>query len=358
MTTITRKFDISNPFGAVWGASGVQGFFGEGYPFHGWLRRFCPGFGFGGMCFVAKTATLNSRPGNMPLSGITPTERLPKCVWASHRNGIALNAVGLSNPGLEALLLGQFANVPQVWQKRDKSFQISIMSTAQTSEARLLETKDMLGLIGRCVPDFNSEFGIQINISCPNVGMSHGSNKETTDEIIAVLGLAQMNVPGIKIIIKLAPTFPPTPTTVGKFAKHPACWGICMGNTIPWRSPIPWLPEDSELQINWDGLFGEDEKSPLQKRGLTQAGGLSGKPLLPIICEWLRQARSYGVQCHLNGGGGILHPKDVFQVFDAGADSVSLGSIAFLRPWNLKRCIGDSHYTLLERYLKEGTEND
>ncbi|WKZ26690.1 MAG: hypothetical protein QY304_01145 [Candidatus Paceibacterota bacterium] len=351
MTTMTRKFDISNPFGAVWGASGVQGFFGEGYPFHSILKRFCPGFLLR-ISFVAKTATLDSRPGNMPLSGITPTERLPKCVWASHRKGIALNAVGLSNPGLEALLLGKFKGVPQTWQERDKPFQISIMSTAQTSEARLRETKDMLGLIGRCATDFQSEFGIQINISCPNVSMSHRSNEDTVNETLATLDLAKDSAPGIRIIVKLSPTFPPE--SVHQISRHPACWGIVMGNTVPWRSPIPWLLEESGLQINWDDLFGKDEKSPLQKRGLTQAGGLSGRPLLPIICEWIQRARGSGVQCHLNGGGGILHPKDVCRVFDAGADSISLGSIAFLRPWRLAECITESHLKMLRRFFEHG----
>ncbi len=202
MTTMTRKFDISNPFGAVWGASGVQGFFGEGYPFHSILKRFCPGFLLR-ISFVAKTATLDSRPGNMPLSGITPTERLPKCVWASHRKGIALNAVGLSNPGLEALLLGKFKGVPQTWQERDKPFQISIMSTAQTSEARLRETKDMLGLIGRCATDFQSEFGIQINISCPNVtgGVDFGTNPQSAQAVVK----AVRESCSLPVIAKLTP---------------------------------------------------------------------------------------------------------------------------------------------------------
>ena len=41
-------------FGPVWGASGVQGFFGEGYWFHRWV----PGLSFDGCTFVAKTTTL------------------------------------------------------------------------------------------------------------------------------------------------------------------------------------------------------------------------------------------------------------------------------------------------------------
>lgn len=326
-----------NPFGPVWGASGVQGFFGEGYPFHDPLHRLCPGFSFRGMSFVAKTTTQNPRLGNMPLDGITPRERLPQCVWVSHRRGIALNAVGLSNPGLEALLVeGMFPNVTP-WQKRTDPFQISLMSLQGSVEERVRETTENLALLSRVSSDFwTEEFGIQLNISCPNVDISHSSIDDTIIEISKSLDTARDILPGIKIIIKLSPTFPPERAV--EISEHPACWGICFSNTLPWRNKIPWLPKSSPLQVNWDSLFSKDERSPLQRRGFEQPGGLSGRPLLPITCAWIRQVRKLGVKCHINGGGGILSRRDVDAVFNAGADSISLGSIAFLRPWRLEAC--------------------
>jgi hypothetical protein len=57
-------------FGNALGGSGVQGFFGEGYRIHE-MMPFPPDFM--GMTFVAKTATLHERKGNMPLnSDYTP----------------------------------------------------------------------------------------------------------------------------------------------------------------------------------------------------------------------------------------------------------------------------------------------
>src|SRR3989338_1556485 len=62
-------------FGPVLDASGVRGFFGEGY----WHHRYCKPFGlrFDGATFVAKTTTLLPRAGNMPLqsNGVTPIDR-------------------------------------------------------------------------------------------------------------------------------------------------------------------------------------------------------------------------------------------------------------------------------------------
>src|SRR5579863_1490269 len=106
----------SNPFkplGKVQGAAGVQNFFREGWWFHLYLHLV--GLTFWGVTFVAKTTTLKPRlnpsrgEGNMPmrLDGVTPLEKFPKCIHLTLRmwlDGIVLNAVGLSGPGIEALL--------------------------------------------------------------------------------------------------------------------------------------------------------------------------------------------------------------------------------------------------------------
>ncbi len=95
-----RGIDFAN----ILGASGVQGFFEEGYWFHRMWRPF--GLNFSGMTFVAKTATLLPRKGNMPLTRYyTPLNPFPGCVKVKLWRGLILNSVGLSNPGLKKLLL-------------------------------------------------------------------------------------------------------------------------------------------------------------------------------------------------------------------------------------------------------------
>ena len=329
-----------NPYGPVWGASGVQGFFGEGYPFHK-IFRLVPGFSFEGMTFVAKTATISPRQGNMPLKGIRPTERRPRCIYVDSSKGIALNAVGLSNPGFEALF--NFRDREFRWQGRTTPFQLSFMSLEPTPEARQREWKKFINLASWHLPDlWTSNIGIQKNESCPNVGMDHSHIDELIDEIISNLDLARSLGVRCRLIIKLAANFPPQ--KVMAIAEHTLCWGLCVSNAIPWRAEIPWLPKDD--QIDWDSLFGKGSISPLKLRGFKQDGGLSGRPLLPIVCEWIRLARQHGVRCHINGGGGILSPEDVDSYADAGADSVFLGSIAFLRPWRVQKCIRRAHERL------------
>ena len=102
---------------------------------------------------------------------------------------------------------------------------------------------------------------------------------------------------------------------------------LCISNTIPWGT----MPD----RINWKKLFGS-ATSPLEKFG---GGGLSGAPLLPLVFEWVTNARAAGLTCPLNAGGGILAPNDAEALFDAGADSVFIGSMAILRPWRVRATI-------------------
>ena len=76
--------------------------------------------------------------------------------------------------------------------------------------------------------------------------------------------------------------------------------------------------------------------SPLAEFG---GGGLSGKPLLPIVAEWVASAKKAGITKPIIAGGGILSPNDVNVLKDAGASSVSVSSAAILRGWRVNKII-------------------
>ncbi len=115
-------------FGNILAASGVQGFFGEGYWFHLPLRPL--GLDLSGVTFVSKTATLAPYKGNMPLTRWhTPRAPFPACIKVRPLRGVVLNAVGLSNPGLRALLQDGR------WQSRTEPFFISLTSRADTRKS-------------------------------------------------------------------------------------------------------------------------------------------------------------------------------------------------------------------------------
>ncbi|TSC62220.1 MAG: Uncharacterized protein G01um101448_544 [Parcubacteria group bacterium Gr01-1014_48] len=299
-------------FGHVLGASGVQGFFGEGYWFHKLWKPF--GLDFARMTFVSKTATCLSRAGNMSLTRhFTPRNPFPRCVRTQILRGQMLNSVGLSNPGLGALL-----NTGK-WQKHTKPFFISIMSLADTPARRLEELRIMVETIGFCKRDFLASFGLQINLSCPNTG--HDTH-ELIDESAKILDVA--SILGVPLMPKYSIATAPI-QAIMQLNDHPSCDAICVSNTLPfgWQG------------LDWKRVWGSTT-SPLVHLG---GGGLSGKHLQPLVCAWIKTLRNAGFTKPINGGGGILSYQNVNQYYSAGASSVFLGSIAVLRPWEVAHTI-------------------
>jgi len=305
-------------FGPVLDASGVRGFFGEGYPYHRLVKPF--GLNFEGSTFVAKTTTLSPRTGNMPLKkdGITPHDLFPSCVVARPLKGIALNAVGLSGPGADFLFRqGR-------WQQRTDPFFFSFMSVEQTRDERIAELREFVALFATHLPHFRARVGLQINYSCPNVGLHVEELAREVDE--GLLIASSLNIPLMPKLNVVAPV-----ELAFEISKHPECDALCVSNTIPWGG----LPE----KIDWEKLFKTSE-SPLAHLG---GGGLSGAPLLSLVSEWVSHARRAGITKPINAGGGILQPNDVDVLHQSGATSVFLGSIAMLRGWRVRRTIARAH---------------
>ena len=299
-------------FGNVLGASGVQGFFGEGYWFHKLWKPF--GLNFTGMTFVAKTATFLPCKGNMSLTcHYTPKNPFPGCVKIKLIRGVMLNSVGLSNPGLIALL------IDGRWQKIKKPFFLSITSLAETHQRRLEELRIMVNMIGLCKDSFSAPFSLQLNLSCPNTG---DDPRKLVNESAKALDIA--SVLGVPLMPKYSIASAPI-SAIMELNNHSNCDAICVSNTLPfgWR------------EINWKSAWGS-KISPLIKLG---GGGLSGRILQPLVCEWISRLRNAGFTKPINGGGGILRPGDVNYYNYVGASSIFLGSVAVLRPWRVKKII-------------------
>ncbi len=304
-------------FGPVWAASGVQGFFGEGYWFHRFWKPF--GLDFDGVTFVAKTTTLGPNVGNMPLKrDFTPEERFPKCIVVKPFQGAVLNSVGLSGPGAMALFRRG------LWQLRRDPFFISFMSIAKTSAERLEELRRFVIIFKGELRYFRAPVGLQINYSCPNVGL-HA--EELVGEVSE--GLAIASELGVPIVPKFNAVLPVE--VAAEISAHTACDGICVSNTIPWGQ----LSDE----INWEEIFGTKD-SPLRHLG---GGGLSSAELLSLVISWIRRGRRAGLKKPINGGGGIHSREDGRFMFGAGADSIFVGSVAILRPWRVRGIVEDAH---------------
>ncbi len=300
-------------FGPVWAMSGFLNFYGDGWPYHKILKIF--GINLKSVTLVSKTVTLLPRVGNMPLKkNLMPVELLPKSVYQNFWNKHALNAVSLSGPGAQEILSGEKLH------KKTKPFQLSFMSVADRENERLKELDGFIKILLREYPNYRAKIGLQLNITCPNT--EHDNPK--IKEILKMLDMCDPLVEaGIPIILKISVEMPIPNVLI--FGEHPNCHGICTSNTVNFGS----MPE----KINWRKLFPNG--SPLIKRNLNipKPGGLSGAPLLPLVVEQIKKLRLAGFKKHINGGGGILYKKDVDKIIEAGADSIAIGSVAFLNPF-------------------------
>lgn len=322
------KNDPLAKFGPVWGASGVTNFFGAGYPYHKYWKLL--GLNLKGLTPTEKTTTLFRNEGNMPMQkdDITPKEFFPRCVFVNPRSflrGGALNAVSLSGPGIGRLI------EMERWQRMRKHFFISIMPIRNTIEEKFAEVNmfyEYLASLLDHTPYLKHILGIQINLSCPNTG--HDMEKMLRNLVVEagqyLNVLDRLQVPLVPKINVLLP-----PEKAMEIGNHKHCAGLTLSNTIPWDD----LPK---FGVNQKKIFGSDT-SPLLGRGFKQRGGYSGKELLQIVGRYIWEMRRLGFKKHVNGGGGILCPSGIDYLDQMGADSFSLGSIAFLRPWQTGRTI-------------------
>lgn len=314
-------------FGPCLDASGVRGFFGEGYWFHPILQPL--GLNFSGSTFVSKTTTFFPNTGNMPMiknrRSFVPSEWFPKCIWMSRREQIALNAVGLSGPGAKTLFeMGLL--------KRSGPFMISFMPVGNSPQKRAAECFSFTELLFDTLSAMSElpQVGLQINISCPNTG--HDTKKIIKEALVFLNITKALDIPLMVKINLLVPI-----NAMKAIADHPECDAICLTNTLPFGE----LP----ASVPWEKLFPNG--SPLKEFG---GGGLSGEPLFRLVVEYVDEARQRGINIPFNAGGGILKPNNVDTLVEAGLkrgrDSIFVGSVAMLRPWRVRGVINRAHQRL------------
>lgn len=318
--TYMKLHDID--FGTSIIASGTQNFGGEGWWYHLPFYLF-PGFTFKGTTFVSKTTTLAPREGNMPLikGKTTPREIKPKCIYVNFLRGYTVNNVSLSGPGFSELLKAKtFEHISQ------KPWMLSFMTVGATLDEKEKEIKGFVNLI-KAHRDELGTFAIQLNVSCPNTGHDvHKNFLAETEHLITFLD--DLNVP---LVLKISAELPIDLAKV--LSDNERVDAFCVSNTIPW---------DNISDVDKLKYFGRIE-SPLAKRQhlftVKGNGGVSGKYLLPRVKNWVFQARLAGIKKPIIAGGGILCKRDVKELYYVGADAISPGTVAMLRPWRLKGII-------------------
>lgn len=220
-------------------------------------------------------------------------------------DGGMINAVGLANPGVDAVLAEELP-----WLA-----------------AHLTRPRVLVNVVGREVGDFGAVVarlddaagfqGFELNVSCPNVrqgGMEFGADPTSLSAVIRGARAATKR----PLFVKLSPML----SDIGEAARcavDAGADGITVINTIP-------------------GLVVDPERRrPVLGFG---SGGVSGPGLLAVgvLAVWkVRRA----VTVPVLGAGGIQRATDVLQYLIAGASAVAVGTAALADPKLPARIVRD-----------------
>ena len=271
--------EIDNP---VIPASGTFGF---GYEFAELYDINCLG------TFSFKGTTREARFG-------TPTPRIAECA-----SGM-LNAVGLQNPGVEAVIAHELPKLAECFHKP------VMANVSGFSEREYVETCEML--------DSQDQIGwIEVNISCPNVhggGMSFGTSAEAAGQVTKAVRAVTKK----PLIIKLSPNV----TDIVSIAKACEAEGA-----------------DAVSLINT--LMGM--RIDLRKRApiiANKTGGFSGPAIKPVAIRMVYQVYD-AVKIPIVGMGGISTAEDVIEMMLAGAPAVEVGAANLVDPFACRDIIAD-----------------
>jgi dihydroorotate dehydrogenase (NAD+) catalytic subunit len=259
---------------------------------------------------VTKAVSPEPRQGNVPLR------------VADFRVGM-INAVGLANPGLEAVRRDHLAwlvgHLPSV-----RKLVNVVGSTTDDFPAVVIGIEEVLG-VGP-VDRSTSIDGYELNVSCPNVkagGAEFVSDPDTLATIVAQVRAVTRR----RVFVKLSPTLPDIAATA-QVAVNAGADALTVVNTIP-------------------GLVVDvRRRRPALGFG---TGGVSGPGLLPVgvLATWkVRRA----TRAPIMGVGGIASAEDALQYMIAGASLVGIGTAGLKDPRRPQRIARD-----LERWCdREG----
>lgn len=241
--------------------------------------------------FSFKGTTKEPRFGN-------PTPRIAEC-----QAGM-INAVGLQNPGIHAVIeeelpsLGQFFHKPLIANISG----FSVEEYAYCSE--LIDKEAQVGII-------------EVNVSCPNVkhgGMSFGTSPEAAAEVTKAVKAVTTK----PVFIKLSPNVTDI-VSIAKACQEAGADGICLINTL--------------LGMRIDTL----RRRPVIANTV---GGFSGPAIFPLALRMVYQV-SKACDIPVMGCGGVSSASDVIEMMMAGATAVQVGAANLTNPFICKEIIED-----------------
>ena len=270
----------------------ASGTFGYGYEFADLYDINCLG------TFSFKGTTRDPRFGN-------PTPRIAECP------GGMINAVGLQNPGVEAVIARELPRLKEVFHKPVMANVSGFSVEDYAYTCQRLDKEDQVGWL-------------EVNVSCPNVhggGMSFGTCPEAAAEVTRAVKAVTTK----PVIIKLSPNVTDI-VSIARACEGAGADGISLINTM--------LGMRIDLR----------RRKPVIANTM---GGYSGPGIFPVAVRMVYQVAK-AVNIPVIGMGGVGSAEDVIEMMMAGATAVEVGAANLVDPWACKTIIED-----LPRVMKE-----
>ena len=247
--------------------------------------------------------------GGIVTKAVTPEPRRghPGPRVAEFRGGM-LNAVGLANPGLDAVAAHDLPWLAERCERRATRIIVNVAGATVAEYVRVIERLTPLDAIA----------AFEINASCPNTsagGLEFGSEPGGLTELVRACRRASSR----PLSVKLSPVLPDLPA-MARVAQAEGADAVTLVNTIP-------------------GM--------LDRRLGNGSGGLSGPALLPVgVLATRRVTEQVGIP--VIGVGGVRTAADAREYLGAGARLVAIGTAALADPRVPARIAreltrGDSH---------------
>ena len=254
--------------------------------------------------------------GSISFKGTTPEPRFgnPAPRIAECPEGL-LNAVGLQNPGVEAVCEKE---LPALRQRFHKPVMANVSG---------FSVEDYVKTVAR----LDREEGIgwfEINISCPNVhggGLAFGTSPENA----AAVTKAVRAVTKKPVILKLSPNVTDI-AAIARACEEAGADGVSLINTL--------LGMRIELKT----------RKPLLAN---KTGGLSGPAVKPVAVRMIYQVYE-AVSIPIVGMGGVSTAEDVVELMLAGATAVEVGAANLVNPYACMESVRDLH-RVMEAYRIE-----
>ena len=262
----------------------ASGTFGYGYEFAALydINRYIGTFSF-------KGTTKEPRFGN-------PTPRI-----AETPSGM-LNAVGLQNPGVEAVIAEELPHIAKIFHKPVVAniSGFSVEDYAYCCEK--IDAQEQVGII-------------EVNISCPNVkhgGMSFGTVPESAYEVTRAVKAVTTK----PVYMKLSPNVTDI-VSIAKACEEGGADGLTLINTL--------LGMRIDLRT----------RRPVIANTM---GGFSGPAIFPVALRMVYQVTK-ACRIPVMGCGGVATARDVIEMMMAGATAVQVGAENLRNPYACKEII-------------------